>query len=116
MANQLTPQHYINMIIHYIEAKQDFITKEKLYNYCISQTEELDEGDEQYIQSIIDKLVRQLRQGRYISMQDLVHFRQIKSLTNCMITIDDDMPSLNITEEQAKKIINKNISLGDFSL
>ncbi len=116
MANKLTPQHYVNMIIYYIENKQDFITKEDLYKYCIRKTEELDAGDERYIQSIIDKLVKQLRHGRYISMQDLIHFRQIKSFRNCMITIDDDMPKLNITEEQAKKIINKNISLGDFGL
>ena len=116
MANKLTPQHYVNMIIYYIETKQDFITKEKVYNYCISQTEELDAGDEQYIQSIIDKLVRQLRHGRYISMQDLVHFRQVKSFRDCMINIEDDIHELRITEEQAKKIINKNISLGDFSL
>ena len=79
MANNLCPQDYVNMITFYVNHHRIFDVDD-LYNYCISKSNELDEGDEKRILHIINITLPVLLNMGIIAKYAFDNYKRLRAL------------------------------------
>jgi len=120
--NKLTPQHYCNMIVEYINMRYGYFTKSKykqftaddIYEYCLSNTEVLDKNDDVRIKDLVRNTLATLTRASYLSLYGPI-YRIEKPITDkSFITIFDEPPKMkNYTLEQLQSLNSLNVSLSN---
>ena len=118
----MTPQSYCNLIINYVNAKLDSVkfirdkkfTEEDLYNYCISYSDRLDEGDTDKIRFIVQEVLTTLNQFSYVSLCAGVYEVKKRVKNDADIIAFSKFPKMkNHSQEQLQKFNRMDKSFHD---
>ena len=100
--NNLCPQDYCQMIVEFISINR-FVTKSKIIDYCIKNTEVLDDGDYEKISKLVQNVLDTLSDAGFVSKcgEKYQEVKNVKKFTGAII---DDVPSMR---KLSKKEINR---------
>jgi len=125
MYNKLTPQHYCEMIVNFINSKyknrlftgrkyRTFI-KEDVYNHCLEKTEILDKNDDVKISALIDNTLSTLIELEYLSLCGINYCVEKPIAKGSNIPIFDEISKrkLKHPSEIIKKLNKMDLSLSD---
>lgn len=110
MSNKLSPQDYVNLIVRYVNKKHKSLlnstfTFDKIYKFCLKNTEVLDDGDEKYIKQIIENTIDTLETcGNVIKKGYVYVVKKQVSLSESLFPVEDNVPNMNLTKEQFDKL------------
>ena len=120
--NKLTPQHYCDMIVEYINIRYGYFKKSKykqftaddVYEYCLSNTEILDKNDDIRIRDLVRNTLSTLTRASYLSLCGPIYLIK-KPITNkSFLTIFNEPPKMkNYTSEQLHILNSLDVSLSD---
>lgn len=99
--NNLCPNDYVRFIKKYINKKQGY-TKNDIYEFCVANTEFMDEGDDEEIKHIINISIDQF--GRHLKKIGEIYFT-VSSVEDIVV---EDYPNIkmNLCEENLKHIMS----------
>lgn len=121
MYNKLTPQHYCNMIVEYVNAKYGYFmrtqykqfTQEDVYNYCLRNTEYLD-NDKTQIDKLVKNVLSTLTRAGYLSLCGKTYRTENYVDTERNLFIFDDVPEMGkLSSEQIQRLNSIDVSLAD---
>lgn len=103
--NNLCPQHYVNMVVDYVNSRSSGYTADMIVEYCISKTAHLDKGDERRIDRLVFDTLEELKDSGYISNRgDWYKTRKNVSFSDCFIKVEDKVRPMQITKEKVDAV------------
>ena len=122
MYNKLTPQHYCNMIVEYVNAKYGYFmrtkykqfTQEDVYNYCLHNTEYLDSNDRTEIDKLVKNVLATLVRAGYLSLCGKTYRTENYVDAERNLFVFDDVPEMGkLSSEQIQRLNSIDVSLAD---
>ena len=115
MANIYTKQDYVNMVFFAMRAGSvgEYTTVSMMKDYCIENSQELDEGDVEKIDKLVFGVLTTMKNAGYLTEYGSV-YKIKKQLLGVDLVLEDDVPRLkSLTEERARRVNQINFNLAD---
>ena len=122
MYNKLTPQHYCNMIVEYVNARHGYFmrtkykqfTEEDVYNYCLRNTEYLDSNDRTEIDKLVKNVLATLTRAGCLSLCGKIYRTENLVPDDRNLFVFDDVPEMGkLSSEQMQRLNSIDVSLAD---
>ena len=104
--NHLCPEDYVRMIKKFVNSNKKY-TKDDIFNYCIANSQNLDDGDETEIKRLIDNslktFIKYEKIYKKIKKKNDVYYT-VSPVNDIIIFDDDDIPKMNISAETIENL------------